>query len=286
MGQSDDLQQKVRELFGTSVEIREKRGVGGGCINQTSILILSDSRKVFLKENSLSYSNLFGSEAAGLTAIASKVGPAVPRPLAFGEVDDHQYLLLEHIEPGPKRPDFWEDFGRRVALLHRAKTSRRFGFEIDNYIGASPQRNGWDESWPHFFGRRRLEVQLKLALDAGHSSERWIGGLQRIIERIETLLPEPGQASLLHGDLWGGNFMVGPDGSAVLIDPAVYYGDREADLAMTELFGGFSARFYTAYREEYPIDYGYEERKELYNLYHLLNHFNLFGASYSGSVAA
>jgi fructosamine-3-kinase len=286
MDRNEDLLQKVKELFGDSVEIREKRGVGGGCINQASLLILSDGGKVFLKENSRSYSNLFGAEAAGLTALASEAGPAVPRPLAFGEVGDRQYLLLEYIEPGPKRPDFWEDFGHRTALLHRTKTGKRFGFEVDNYIGASPQPNGWEESWPRFFGRRRLGFQFKLALDSGNSLERWVRGLERIIERIEILLPEPTQVSLLHGDLWGGNFMVGPDGSAVLIDPAVYYGDHEADLAMTELFGGFSARFYSAYREEFPIDSGYEERKELYNLYHLLNHFNLFGSSYSEPVAA
>lgn len=277
---------KVRELFGASVSIREKHGIGGGCINRTSALVLDHGPKIFLKENSISYVDLFKAEAVGLEALSTEGGPAVPKPYGYGAGAGRQFLLIEFVESGRKNPDFWEEFGRRLAFLHKVRNNVRFGFEIDNYIGASPQPNQWEESWPRFFGHRRLGFQLSLVRKEGHSSEGWVQGVERLIGRIEQLLPQPNHASLLHGDLWGGNFMVGADGRAVLIDPAVYYGHREADLAMTELFGGFGPRFYAAYNEILPLDPGYEDRKDLYNLYHLLNHFNLFGGSYSGSIAS
>ena len=276
----------LHELFGDNVSIEEKHGVGGGCINQTSLLLLSDGRKVFLKENSLGYPELFSSESAGLSALRSADGPRVPEPYAVGRGSNSQFLLLEYIEPGRKSSDFWEVFGRRLAGLHRGRLEGRYGFERDNYIGASPQKNSWDTDWPRFFAEQRLRYQLELARKRGRSNERWMRGLEGIIERIQDLLPNPDHPSLLHGDLWGGNYMVDERGEAVIIDPAVYYGDREADLAMTELFGGFDRRFYDAYNEAWPIEPGYRERKELYNLYHLLNHYNLFGDSYEGSVAA
>jgi len=279
------IEQMLHELFAEKVSIKEKRGVGGGCINQTSVLLLSNGRKLFLKENSLTYEGLFSSERAGLIALRSEQGPRIPEPYAVGKGGGRQFLLLEYIEPGSKASDFWEEFGRLLAGLHRGRHEGRFGFGQDNYIGASPQKNSWESEWPRFFAEHRLRFQLELARSRGHSNERWMRGLEGIIERIEELLPHPEHPSLLHGDLWGGNYMVDERGRAVLIDPAVYYGDREADLAMTELFGGFDSRFYEAYNEMWPIEPGYRERKELYNLYHLLNHFNLFGGSYGGSVA-
>lgn len=282
---SAQLLATLERLFGESVSIRGKHGVGGGCINQTSLLELTDGRKVFLKENSASYKGLFESEVAGLRSLSVEGGPRVPQPLAFTEADGRQYLLLEYVETGSRGKDFWEDFGRRLAHLHKVKRNERFGFDIDNYIGATPQINRWEVSWPRFFAQERLAFQLELARKNGYGRERWFGGAEHLVERMEELLPEPDSASILHGDLWGGNFMVDAQGRAVLIDPATYYGDREADLAMSELFGGFHRRFYDSYNEEFPIDPGYRERKHLYNLYHLLNHLNLFGASYAASVA-
>lgn len=286
MGGDDGLLEKLREIFGESVTIREKHGVGGGCINQTSLLVLDNGKRVFLKENSTAYPALFRTEAEGLAALASDDGPRVPQPYGYGEAGGRQFMVLEYIPEGRRKSDFWEDFGRRLARLHQTKRNKRFGFEGDNYIGATPQENGWEESWPEFFGRRRLAVQLELARKNGYGDQRWCRGLEQIIERLDQILPRPDQASLLHGDLWGGNFMVGSDGSAVLIDPAVSYGHREADLAMTELFGGFRPPFYASYNEVFPLDPGYEKRRDLYNLYHLLNHLNLFGGSYASSVAS
>lgn len=274
----------LRELFGASVSIESKQGVGGGCINQTSVLRLSTGESVFLKENSSRYTGLFAAEAAGLRALRSEEGPRVPEPYAEWVERDRQFLLLEFIESGRKVEDFWEDFGRRLARLHARKTANRFGFERDNHIGASPQHNAWEESWPRFFATQRLGFQLELARKNGYARAHWFASLEGLIERIADLLPEPEHPSLLHGDLWGGNFMVGSDGHAVLIDPAVYYGDREADIAMTELFGGFASRFYDAYNTERPLSPGYAGRRELLNLYHLLNHLNLFGGSYAASV--
>ena len=228
------IEQMLHELFAEKVSIKEKRGVGGGCINQTSVLLLSNGRKLFLKENSLTYEGLFSSERAGLIALRSEQGPRIPEPYAVGKGGGRQFLLLEYIEPGSKASDFWEEFGRLLAGLHRGRHEGRFGFGQDNYIGASPQKNSWESEWPRFFAEHRLRFQLELARSRGHSNERWMRGLEGIIERIEELLPHPEHPSLLHGDLWGGNYMVDERGRAVLIDPAVYYGDREADLAMTE----------------------------------------------------
>lgn len=276
----------LRTLFGASVDIASKQGVSGGCINQTSVLRLTNGERVFLKENSSRYAGLFAAEAAGLRALRSEEGLRVPGVHADWVDGDRQFLLLEFIESGRKAEDFWEDFGRRLARLHAGRAADRFGFEMDNHIGASPQQNTWDESWPRFFARRRLAFQLELARGNGYARERWFASVEELVRRVPDLLPEPEHPSLLHGDLWGGNFMVGVDGHAVLIDPAVYYGDPEADLAMTELFGGFGSCFYAAYDAERPRSPGYAERKELYNLYHLLNHLNLFGGSYASSVAA
>ena len=159
-----------------------------------------------------------------------------------------------------------------------------YGFPIDNYIGSTPQINTPKDSWVDFFRECRLHPQVRMAYDAGYLERSAMRQADSIMERLETLLPEPDHPSLLHGDLWGGNYMTGPDGKAWLIDPATYVGHREADLAMTELFGGFAPAFYSAYRSIAHVDAGYDERRDLYNLYHLLNHVNLFGYSYVGSV--
>ena len=211
-------------------------------------------------------------------------GVRVPMPLYVHDSAGSQFILLEHIAGGKRRPDFWEEFGRALALLHRNVTSERFGFATDNYIGASPQENRWEEDWLLFFGEHRLRFQAELAARRGGANSALLAGVEAIVRRLPSLLTCPDHASLLHGDLWGGNFMVGADGAAVLIDPAAYFGHREAELAMTELFGGFAAPFYAAYAEVWPLEPNYEERKDLYNLYHLLNHLNLFGGSYAGSV--
>ncbi len=183
-----------------------------------------------------------------------------------------------------------ERFGAGLAALHRAQAPRSsqqgpYGFECDNFIGSLPQQNRWHADWTTFFREERLEPQLARARRSGHWRSEWTAQTERIRVRLGDWIPNSPHPSMLHGDLWSGNALAGADGYPWLVDPAAYVGDREADLAMTELFGGFSARFYEAYRTGAPLDSGYEDRRELYNLYHLLNHLNHFGAGYAAGVA-
>ena len=281
---------------GASLEAR--RSVGGGDINRAYRLTLSDRTELFAKANASSLLPMFEAEAEGLAAMRATGTIGVTEvlgiglePEAFGQ--DSSFLLLAWLEPASKRADFWETFAEELAAMHAADTAFLFperggqttyGFPIDNYIGSTPQINTPKDSWVDFFRECRLHPQVRMAYDAGYLERSAIRQADSIIERLETLLPEPDHPSLLHGDLWGGNYMTGPDGKAWLIDPATYVGHREADLAMTELFGGFAPAFYSAYRSIAHVDAGYGERRDLYNLYHLLNHVNLFGYSYVGSV--
>lgn len=281
---------------GASLEAR--RSVGGGDINRAYRLTLSDRTELFAKANAPSLLPMFEAEAEGLAAMRATGTIGVTEvlgiglePETFGQ--DASFLLLAWLEPGAKRADFWETFAEELAAMHAADTAFLFperggqttyGFPIDNYIGSTPQINTPKDSWVDFFRECRLHPQVRMAYDAGYLERSAIRQADSIIERLETLLPELDHPSLLHGDLWGGNYMTGPDGKAWLIDPATYVGHREADLAMTELFGGFAPAFYSAYRSIAHVDAGYGERRDLYNLYHLLNHVNLFGYSYVGSV--
>lgn len=251
--------------------------VGGGCIAEARIATFADGYSVFLK-TAEGAPGMFEREAEGLAALAEAGAIRIPEVLAVGDGG----LVLEAVRAGSRRPDFFECFGRQFARLHQYH-GRVFGFTSDNFIGSTPQLNspvGKGDDWPEFFLERRLRFQADLAEQNGHGSE-----LRRLLEeaenRIEALLAASAEApSLLHGDLWGGNFMVDETGMPCLIDPAVYFGHREADLAMTRLFGGFEAAFYDSYNEAFPLAPGHNERLPLYQLYHLLNHLNLFGSAY------
>ena len=286
---NNSLADHIRELFGDSVRIRKRTPVSGGDINRAFRLELSDDSCLFVKENRASLTDMFASEAEGLEALGSGGVIPVVKALGYGTDDRRNcsYLLLEYVGGRMQSRTFWEDFGRELALLHRQDTDAfsrdgRFGFIHDNYIGMTPQSNRSHDSFISFFREERLLPQVQMAESWFERSDR--ACIDRLIERLDVFLIEPDFPSLLHGDLWGGNFLTGPDGGAVLIDPAAYVGCAEADLAMTELFGGFSVRFYDAYREVSPVAPGYEDRRDLYNLYHLLNHLNLFGGGYLSSV--
>jgi fructosamine-3-kinase len=213
----------------------------------------------------------FAAEADGLVALR-RGGLRAPEPLAAGSAGGQAYLLLEYLELRSKG-DF-AALGTMLARAHR-QPGPRFGWARDNYIGSTPQKNAWCDDWAEFWQERRLRPQIELASKNGFDLK-----LPDSKVLLENHKPQP---SLLHGDLWSGNAGFTNDGP-VVFDPAVYYGDREADLAMTELFGGFPREFYRAYNETFPLDAGYEKRKHLYNLYHLLNHLNLFGGGYLGQV--
>lgn len=283
----DSLEAAVTGCFGETVTIEKMTSVGGGDINRADCLYLSSGTRVFVKSNTLANAAFFAAEETGLSAIAATRTIRTPALLCRGTDRGISFLMLEMVSDQGRAPDFWETFGHGLARMHDAETGAfvrrgRFGFLEDNFIGASEQRNTERDSWVEFFREERLRPQCRRAA-------RWFDAamrrnLDRLFSRLDILLPEPARPSLLHGDLWSGNFITGTDGQAWLIDPAVYVGHAEADLAMTELFGGFAPAFYAAYREVRPPEAGYEERRDLYNLYHLLNHLNLFGAGYLPAV--
>lgn len=278
-----DVAEAVESHLGTS--ITGQRQVGGGCIaNATRVATASGA--YFLKWSRDEVAQTFGPEAEGLRALREAATDLViPEPILILEptADRPGLLLMEWIESGTRTPSFWEEFGRQMATLHR-HAADRYGFGSDNYIGRLPQQNEWAESWPEFFLFRRIDPQVRMAKDRGLWRTTWDRHLQTLRQQIERLLPAAPEASILHGDLWGGNFLVSDSGKAAIIDPATYHGHREADLAMTQLFGGFDAAFYAAYQESWPLESEFEQRFDIYNLYHLINHLNHFGRGYAGSV--
>jgi len=259
--------------------------VAGGCINHCALLTVSGSgRKVFAKTNSADKLQMFEAEGISLMALAATQTLRVPEVIRFGIVGDYSFLVLEHLPLVRGTPEQFRALGEKLATLHRsASEDGRFGFTVDNFIGATPQANPWHDRWADFFAEDRIVPQLELAARGG----RTFAHGDQLVARIPDLLAghEP-QASLLHGDLWGGNIGFTPGGTPVIFDPASYYGDRETDLAFTEFFGGFGPEFYASYRHSYPLADGYETRRDLYNLYHVLNHYNLFGHSYGEQAEA
>ena len=277
------------DLFGNSVAITQTDRLSGGDINKAYGLTLNTGDHIFMKANAKSNAAFFTAEEAGLQAIAATHTIETPKILCTGTDDGedvgYSFLLLGFIKSGGKRTDYWETFARELAALHQADTGRiteGFGFHQDNFIGAGPQKNTPAAKWIDFYRDCRLAPQFQRADSYFTAEDRT--KITKLLDRLEDFLIEPQAPSLLHGDLWSGNVMCGPDGKAMLIDPACYVGHREADLAMTELFGGFPAEFYDAYREAAPLQPGYEDRRDLYNLYQLLNHLNLFGPTYLGPV--
>jgi protein-ribulosamine 3-kinase len=256
--------------------------VGGGCIH-TALRIDGQGARgaasYFAKVNYIARSAMFEAEAGGLEALRGAGKLRVPRVVASGSDDEHAWLALEWLELHPLDAAAGARLGAGLAAQHRLEQAR-FGWERDNYIGASPQRNGWSDDWLDFWRERRLVAQLRLAA-ANRLPSRMIDRGERLAADCPAFFRghEP-QRSLLHGDLWGGNAAMLAGALPLAFDPAVYVGDREADVAMTELFGGFPPDFASAYREAWPLADGYRVRREFYNLYHVLNHANLFAGDY------
>lgn len=259
-------------------EVVRLEPVGGGCINHGARLVTASGATFFLKTNPAAPRDMFAREAEGLRALQVEDGPRVPTPYVWGA----DFLLLEDLRPARQRPDFWETLGRQLAALH-SHTAPRFGFEHDNYIGSTPQPNPWTEDGYAFFAEHRLLFQARLAHRRGLLSAEDVRRVERLAARLPELVP-PQPASLLHGDLWSGNVMPDAAGQPALIDPATHYGWAEAELGMTALFGGFPEAFYRAYETVRPLAPGWRDRLPVYNLYHLLNHLNLFGRGYYASV--
>lgn len=269
---------QIASVTGRPFDPAPPRSVGGGCIN--TALVLSDGEdQWFVKQNTADRLPMFEAEAAGLAEIAASATIRVPRPLCTGVAGGRSYIVMEHLALGGRAGAAGAaEAGRRLAALHRS-TSEAFGWVRDNTIGSTPQPNAPDADWTTFFRERRLGFQLDLAARNGYGGRLQREG-ERLLDAFPALIDHAPRPALLHGDLWAGNLSYDRDGQPVVFDPAVYYGDREADLAMTELFGGFGADFYAAYQDAWPLDAGYRTRRTLYNLYHILNHLNLFGGGY------
>ncbi len=261
--------------------------VGGGDISQAARLNLADGRRALVKWRGNNLPGLFTAEQRGLELLHSAGALRVPEVLACSEAAPNHpaFIVMDWLDTGPKTAAAAEKLGLGLASLHRF-TAATFGLEHDNFIGANPQPNRPADNWVDFFREQRLGYQMELAGQNGRLPQRRAQRLEKLLPRLGDWLPSQPPASLLHGDLWGGNWLALASGEAALIDPAVYYGHREADLAFTELFGGFPSPFYAAYQATWPLENGYHERKDLYNLYHLLNHLNLFGESYGSGVDA
>ncbi len=273
----DQIAHWIGRATGAPFTVARRSAVSGGCINDAWRLEGDDGRWFFVKTNSSCNEGMFVAEAAGLREIIDTGTVAAPAPVCFGSVENRAFLVLEYLSFGTA--DASQALGHELARMHR-HTRTDYGWSRDNTIGSTLQVNTPGSDWVEFWREQRLGYQLQLADQNGYG-----GCLQRKGEQLLQLFPAlfsgyiP-SASLLHGDLWSGNQAVTRDGRPVLFDPAVYFGDRETDIAMTELFGGFSTRFYAAYNEVWPLDEGYPVRRDLYNLYHILNHLNLFGGGY------
>lgn len=273
----EQVEQAISSHLNQSFKIEHKQAIGGGSINN-AYRIGNAEHQFFVKTNRQQLAFMFEAEDKGLQALYETGSIKVPEPIAYGVAGHECYFIMSWLAlSGQPRGDV---FGRKIAALHRHQQDK-FGFDIDNSIGSTPQLNQWSDNWIDFWQKQRLGYQLDLAKQKGFGSRLVDLGLKLIDKTPQFFDSYRPVASLLHGDLWSGNWAGDEAGQPVIFDPATYYGDREADLAMMELFGHPGRQFFDAYHEAYAVDEGYAVRKTFYNLYHILNHANLFGSSYA-----
>jgi fructosamine-3-kinase len=282
VSQWDDIAAAISRATGCVFYPNDRRSVGGGCIN-SGYQLTDGARSYFVKLNTATKIEMFAAEMAGLQVMQATGTIRVPTPVGYDVTGDTAFLVLEWLELGSGSSTAWTRMGEQLAAMHRSTCPQGFGWERSNTIGATPQPNLWMADWAEFWCTQRIEFQLQLARRRGGNFPQG----DRLLATIPKILaghhPQP---SLVHGDLWSGNAAITQSGEPVIFDPATYYGDREVDLAMTELFGRFPHEFYQAYDAAYPLVPGYDRRKVLYNLYHILNHFNLFGGGYDSQANA
>ncbi len=276
------LTETLSEKYKSTIEIDDISAVSGGSINET-FTISTNTGKFFVKKNSASlYPEMFEKEAWGLQILSEKSLLKVPEVIATGQSENTAFLILEHIESGKRGSGFWDRFAKGLAQLHK-NSADYFGLDHDNYIGSLHQSNVKHDNWIDFFRTERLEKQVKLARDNGRMGKADVSTFENFYRKLPDIFPDEPPA-LIHGDLWGGNYMVNGNGEATIIDPAVYYGHREMDLGMSQLFGGFDSKLYEAYQRYFPLEKGWQMRMDYCNLYPLMVHVNLFGGGYLNSV--
>ncbi|MBD2089356.1 fructosamine kinase family protein [Microcoleus sp. FACHB-1515] len=272
----NEIANRIQAATGRAFRVQHQRSIGGGSVNQ-AYAIVDGAQAYFVKLNQASRLAMFEAEAIGLREIAATQTIRVPQAICWGFTDNSAYIVLEWLDFAYGTHSAWEAMGRNLAAMHRVTSENGFGWHQNNTIGFIPQRNEWTADWTEFFTTQRIGYQLELARKRGGrfpKGDRLLAAIPAILANHQ---PQP---SLVHGDLWTGNAAATQTEEPVIFDPATYYGDREVDLAMSELFGSFPPNFYRAYEQAWPLDPGYDRRKILYNLYHILNHYNQFGGSY------
>lgn len=277
-----EIESVLHQNLGDKNSIIVAQAVSGGSINEVFRLQTEAGNYVLKVNDAGKFPNMFALEAEGLAAIRKTKTIAVPYVIGIGNAANQSFLLLEYIETGRKTTASMQQLGLQLAQMHQNSASN-FGFEKDNYMGSLPQSNRKHDTWKSFFVEERLKLMVKLAFDASFIDPKLVSDFEKLYQKLGEFFEEE-KPALIHGDLWSGNYLIGSNGKPYLIDPAVSYGFREFDLAMTQLFGGFSAAFYQAYEEEFPLQKGWQQRVDLWNLYPLLLHLNLFGTGYLGKV--
>ena len=286
-GNWKDIEKNISITLGNKIRFKESSDVSGGCINQVTKVTDSNNKHWLIKTNKPTEFDMFKAESLGLDALRESQVIRVPKSICCGSNDDFSYLVLEYIELNSQinQISTGEALAEMHHYQHKAPSNKPFGWERHNNIGSTPQSNTPHENWLSFWKEERLLAQLALAKLKGYPTHDLENGLN-LAENLDKFFTSYSpQASLLHGDLWSGNCASDQQGNPVIFDPAVYFGDRETDIAMTELFGGFNQAFYDTYNAHYPLDQDYKTRKQLYNLYHILNHFNLFGGGYASQAS-
>jgi protein-ribulosamine 3-kinase len=271
------FQDIFQEKIDKRILIKNISDLSGGCISK-ALKAETSSGIFFIKWNADADIKLFETEAKGLHLLKDTRAIDIPHVFTYGRAENFIYLILGFIDPASQKYNYWEDFGQSLSTLHKL-TGESYGLDFDNYIGSLPQRNKRSNDWITFFINERLNPQLQLAIKNGKVKNSLANDFESLYKKLPHILHIE-KPSLLHGDLWSGNVMVNNEGFVSLVDPAVYFGNREAEIAFTKLFGGFDEAFYESYMENFPFEKDYEERFDIYNLYPLLVHVNLFGGEY------
>lgn len=278
---NDFIDQLLTKHLPPATQCQKLIAISGGCINNT-YKILTNRGPFFVKWNHVDLFEMFDTEAKGLTILNARSTIIIPKPLGVGTLANKSYLLTEWVEKGSKSDHFWENFAVNLAKQH-ATASSEFGLDHDNYIGSLTQSNKEHANWSDFFIHTRLKPQIALASSKNLVTNSHQSQFEELYQKLDQLIPNE-KSALLHGDLWSGNFMVASSGEVAIYDPAVHYGHRETELAFTQLFGGFSEKFYAQYNEFHPLETGFADRADIHNLYPLLVHLNLFGSSYLSGI--